>query len=283
MNRNINQPIAHLGTAPLIDAVVFQSVSKIFKPRSGLFSWFRGERKHPIVALRDVSLRVQAGNVLALLGPNGSGKTTLLRLMSTMLLPDRGRVLVQGADTQVDSRQVRTRVGFAVASERSFFPRLTARENLDFFAALDDVPRKVRPERIAMMLARTGLLDAANRLVMNFSAGMYQKLAIARALMKQAAVILLDEPTRSLDPAATTEIWRLICELSKWGTTVVIASHNFEEVAAVAGSVCLLQRGELKSQRQIAGFNPEQIRELYFHATAEEELCERDLLLETCR
>jgi ABC-type multidrug transport system ATPase subunit len=280
-NRNIKPPIAHLDTAP--DAVVFQSVTKVFKPRPGLFGWFADERKHPIVALRDVSFRVPAGNVLVLLGPNGSGKTTLLRLISTMLLPDRGQILVQGADTQRASRQVRARVGFAVASERSFFPRLTAKENLDFFSALDDVPRKSRPQRIAMMLARNGLLDYANNQVMNFSAGMYQKLAIARALMKQAAVLLLDEPTRSLDPASTREIWRLICELSQWGTTVVIASHNFAEVAAVADSVALLQQGELKSQNKIAGFNSEQIRQLYFDKITQEEACQPELLLETCR
>src|SRR5207244_11115955 len=106
-----------------------------------------------------------SGNVLVLLGPNGSGKTTTLKLISTMLLPDEGRVLVQQFDTCSDSRAVRERVGFAVATERSFFPRLSARENLDFFATLDAIPRKTRAERVDELLSRTGLHDAADTLV----------------------------------------------------------------------------------------------------------------------
>jgi ABC-2 type transport system ATP-binding protein len=283
VSRNLKQRVAHLGTAPVIDAVVFQSVSKVFRQRRAFFGCLAEERTEPIIALRDVSLRVRAGNVLALLGPNGSGKTTLLRLISTMLLPDEGQILVQGADTQSDQHRVRSCVGFAVSSERSFFPRLSARENLDFFAALDNVRRKLRPDRIEMMLDRTALLDAANILVMKFSAGMYQKLAIARALIKQPAVILLDEPTRSLDPAATRDIWNLICELSTYGTTVVIASHNFEEVAAVADSVALLQRGALKCHEDIAGFNVENIRQLYFQTTGKPAISAADLLVESCQ
>ena len=95
--------------------------------------------------------------MLVLLGPNGSGKTTTLKLISTMLLPDEGRVQVHRFDTRTDARAVRERVGFAVATERSFFPRLSARENLDFFATLDDIPRRTRAERVDELLTRTGL------------------------------------------------------------------------------------------------------------------------------
>jgi len=95
-----------------------------------------------------------------------------------MLLPDAGRVLVQGADTTTNADAVRERVGFAVATERSFFPRLSARENLDFFAALDDIPRKARPERVDQLLSQTGLRDSADTLVMKFSSGMYQRLGM---------------------------------------------------------------------------------------------------------
>ena len=251
-----------------MDAVVFESVRKIFFARPRLFKWLGVARGEPKFTLGDISLRVRAGSVLALLGPNGSGKTTLLKLISTMLLPDSGNVLVQGANTRSDARRVRACVGFAVAAERSFFPRLTARENLDFFAAMNDVHPKLRPGRIERTLARAGLLDTPDTLVMNFSAGTYQRLAIARALMKQPVVMLLDEPTRSLDSAATAGVWDLIGELSAEGTTVVIASHRFEEVSAVADSVLALRHGQVVAHQRIRGATTREIRSLYLDTTA---------------
>src|SRR6266480_7733933 len=142
-----------------MDSIVLESVSKIFRHRPALFNWMGKERGGETRALDEISLSVASGKVLVLLGPNGSGKTTTLKLVSTMLLPDVGRVLVEGADTCLRAGTVRKHVGFAVANERSFFPRLSARENLDFFASLEDVPAKIRPARIQAMLERTGLQD----------------------------------------------------------------------------------------------------------------------------
>src|ERR1700757_465332 len=129
-------------------AVILESVSKVFHHRPALFNWFGRERTGETRALDRVSLEVPTGEVLVLLGPNGSGKTTALKLISTMLLPDTGSVCVAGLDTLRDGGRVRQQVGIAVATERSFFPRLSARENLEFFAALDDVPRRERSQRI---------------------------------------------------------------------------------------------------------------------------------------
>src|SRR6266704_1860379 len=136
--------------------VVLDSVHKVFRPAGFFFGRAARTETH---ALKGVSLNIAAGEVLALLGPNGSGKSTTLKLVSTMLLPDRGRVSVRGADTRVQSRAVRKQVGFALASERSFFPRLTARENLDFFAALEDLPRLERTHRVECVLRDVGLDD----------------------------------------------------------------------------------------------------------------------------
>ncbi|HKS74898.1 MAG TPA: ABC transporter ATP-binding protein, partial [Terriglobales bacterium] len=216
-----------------MDSVILESVSKVFRHRPALFNWMGRERRGETRALENVSLAVGKGRVLAILGPNGSGKTSLLKLVSTMLLPDSGRVLVEGFDTSSDADRVHTHVGFAVATERSFFPRLSARENLDFFATLDDVPRKSRAGRVADLLRRTGLADAADTLVMKFSSGMYQRLGIARALMKEPSVILLDEPTRSLDPASAGHFWGLVRELPAHQATVVLATHSFAEALAV--------------------------------------------------
>jgi ABC-2 type transport system ATP-binding protein len=252
-----------------MDSIVLESVSKRFRHRPALFNWMGRERGGETCALDEVSVSVSSGKVLVLLGPNGSGKTTTLKLISTMLLPDTGRVLVEGADTRSAPDQVRKHVGFAVATERSFFPRLSARENLDFFAALDDVPRQSRARQVETMLERTGLPDAADTLVMKFSSGMYQRLGIARALIKQPSVILLDEPTRSLDPASAAHFWNLVRGLPNQGSTVILATHSFNEAAAVGDFVAVLCRGKLAAYRAIAGTKVEQLRSFYFQTTGE--------------
>src|ERR1035438_10708734 len=202
-----------------MNSVVLESVHKIFRPAG--FLWF-GAARAESHALKGISLSAAPGEVLALLGPNGSGKSTSLKLVSTMLLPDLGRVFVGGSDTRHQSRAVRMQVGFALASERSFFPRLTARENLDFFAALEDMPRHERALRVEHVLEDVGLGEAGGKQAMKLSSGMYQRLGIARALVKRPSVLLLDEPTRSLDPAAASHLWRLIRELAQSGITILL-------------------------------------------------------------
>ena len=251
-----------------MNSVALESVHKIFRPAS--FFGFGGARAETY-ALKEVSLSAGAGEVLALLGPNGSGKSTTLKLVSTMLLPDRGRVLVGGADTRLQSRAVRRQVGFAVASERSFFPRLTARENLDFFAALEDVPRRERGQRIDFVLRDVGLAEAAGKQAMKLSSGMYQRLGIARALIKRPSVLPLDEPTRSLDPAAAGHLWRLVRDLADKGITILMATHSFSEAVAVADRIAILQTGELLAVERVQGFSVERLRNFYLDVTGERE------------
>src|SRR5436309_274199 len=167
---------------PVMQSIVVDSVHKVF--RRGFFGAGRVET----YALRGLSLSVRSGEVFSILGPNGSGKSTTLKLISTVLLPDQGTVLVNGADSRLQAQAVRKQVGFALASERSFFPRLTVRENLDFFAALEDVSRHEGRTRIAAVLNDSGLEDAAEKQAMKLSSGMYQRLGIARALLKKPSV-----------------------------------------------------------------------------------------------
>lgn len=249
--------------------VVLESVSKVFHHRPALFNWAGKERKGATQALHDVSFNVHPGHVLVLLGPNGSGKTTALKLISTVLLPDAGRVLVANTDTETNSSFVRQHVGFAVANERSFFPRLSAEENLNFFAALDEVPRADRPQRVREILFDVGLYEHADTLVMKFSSGMYQRLAIGRALIKNPSVLLLDEPTRSLDPASTMQFWKLVRELADQGKTVLLASHNFSEAVQVGDSVVILDRGGVAGRRDLRYDSVEQLRSFYFRMTGE--------------
>src|ERR1700736_974349 len=234
-----------------MDQVGFESVRKIFRHRPALFNWLGRERGGETIALRDVSFSAGRAEVLVLLGPNGSGKTTALKLISTMLLPDAGSVRVGGFDARCDAGEVRRQVGIAVAAERSFFARLSASENLDFFAALDEVPRSERASRINDVLRDTGLEEQADTLVMKFSSGMYQRLGIARALVKKPSVLLLDEPTRSLDAATTAHFWTTIRALANQQTTILLATHNFAEAVAVADRLLLLHRGELLADRPI--------------------------------
>ncbi len=253
-----------------MDRIVFESVRKIFRHRPALFNWVGREQRGETIALRDVCFAADRGEVLALVGPNGSGKTTVLKLISTMLLPDAGSVRVGGFDTLRDAGAVRRQVGIAVAAERSFFPRLSARENLEFFAALDEVSRCERPHRIEAVLGDTGLEEHGDTLVMKFSSGMYQRLGIARALVKRPSVLLLDEPTRSLDAATTAHFWTTIRALAARQTTVLLATHNFAEAAAVADRLLLLHHGKLLADRAMnGGESAEALRTFYFGLTGE--------------
>lgn len=250
--------------------VILDSVHKVFCTGGLIFRRKRTETH----ALKDISFSVGAGEVLALLGPNGSGKSTTLKLISTSLLPDAGKVTIKGFDTRNAASAVRNIVGLAWASERTFFPRLTARENLDFFAALDDVPRSIRAERVESLLQAAGLAGAADKQLMKLSSGMYQRLGIARALIKQPSVLLLDEPTRSLDPAAASAFWTLVRSLTNTGITILLATHNFAEAVSAADRVLILQNGECVAATKTCGFSAETLRSLYLDLTQGQQLNE---------
>jgi ABC-2 type transport system ATP-binding protein len=221
-------------------SIVLDSVHKTF--RSGFF----GTGGVETYALRDFSLSILPGEVISLLGPNGSGKSTTLRLITTVLLPDRGAVSVNGVTTQLGAQAVRRQVGFALASERSFFPRLTVRENLMFFATLEDVPWRDRGIRADAVLAQVRLEEHSGKQVMKLSSGMHQRLGIARALIKNPRVLLLDEPSRSLDPAAANQLAELLGNLAKRGITIVLVTHNLAEAVAVSDRIAILQNGQLQ-------------------------------------
>jgi ABC-2 type transport system ATP-binding protein len=242
-------------------SIVLDSVHKIF--RAGFFSAGRVET----YALTGVSLKIRPGETVSIVGPNGSGKSTMLKLISTILLPDRGAVLVNGDDTRYQSQSVRKEVGFALASERSFFPRLTVRENLMFFATLEDVPWRQRASRADECLSRVGLEMHAGKQVMKLSSGLYQRLGIARALIKQPGVLLLDEPSRSLDPAAANHLWELIRDVAATGVTVALATHNFAEAIAVSGRIAVLQKGELRGVCSAHGLTVAALQSYYGEIT----------------
>ena len=198
-------------------------------------------------ALAGVDLDVFEGEIVGLLGPNGAGKTTLLEILATLLLPDGGTARVGGHDVRRQASSVRTVVAYCAASVPALYPRLTGEENLAFFAALHNLPPDQARERAGRALDRVGINGAARQRVQCYSEGMKQRLALARALLTDASILLLDEPTRSLDPAAQTDFRRLLRTtlVEKLGKTVLLVTHSVEEARAVCDRVAILQDGAL--------------------------------------
>jgi ABC-2 type transport system ATP-binding protein len=198
-------------------------------------------------ALTDVALEVRAGEFLGLLGPNGAGKTTLFKVLSTLILPDEGHATVFGYDVVRDAGQARRVLAPVIADERSLHWRLTATENLRLFAALHGVPAREVTLRISELLDLVGLEADGRQLVATFSSGMKQRLLLARALLARPRVLLLDEPTRSLDPVSARTLRTFLREelVGKHGCTVLLATHNAEEAFGLCDRVAVLDRGRV--------------------------------------
>lgn len=205
---------------------------------------FKSFRK--VEALRGVDLGVPFGETVALLGPNGAGKTTLLRILGTTVLPDRGTALVAGHDVERDPGAVRRSVGLMLGDERSWYWRLSGRKNLEFFAVLHGLRRRAAAQRARELLEELQLADAADRRFDGYSSGMRARLSLARALISEPPVLLLDEPTRNLDPAATADFHETLAELGRWRkTAVLLATHDLHEAAEVAHRTLALVAGRV--------------------------------------
>jgi len=230
-------------------AIEGHGLEKSFVKKRGFYELLREPfgKAERIDALRGVDLAVRTGEILALLGPNGAGKTTLLKIFSSLILPDKGHATVAGHDT-IHEKLVKRHLGLVNSDERSFYWRLTARQNLQFFARLYDVPGKRINSRIDELLARVDMTDAADRPFSGYSSGMKQRIAIARALLHDPPILLMDEPTSSLDPASARKFRRFVVdELNgRDGKTVVLASHNLREVEVLAHRVAILVAGKMR-------------------------------------
>ncbi|MEZ4521079.1 MAG: ABC transporter ATP-binding protein [Thermomicrobiales bacterium] len=199
----------------------------------------------PVVALDDVSFRLDRGRCLALVGPNGAGKSTLLRVLSTTISPTRGRATIYGYDVMERPDDVRAHLGFAADSDRSFFWPLTGMENLVFFGQLAGLGREQAESAASGWIKRVGLGRAAEARVSGYSAGMRQRLGLVRALLHDPPVVLLDEPTANLDVEyreVTVEILREVLESERG---VVVATHDPSLVSAVATDTLRLENGRV--------------------------------------
>lgn len=206
----------------------------------------RGARR-VVRSLDAVSLRIEAGEVFGLVGINGAGKTTLIKILSTMLLPSAGWARVGGLDVCRHAERVRRMIGFVSSNERSFYWRLSARQNLRFFATLYRVPRAGLETWIDELLAEVGLADVADRRFDGFSTGMRQRLAFARALLGRPAILYMDEPTKGLDPVSSGALIATLRGkiMARWQPTVLITSHQLAELESLCSRVAILHRGRL--------------------------------------
>lgn len=221
-------------------AIVVAGVEKRFVASR----WHPRRPKAVVDALCGVDLQVAAGGVHGLIGPNGSGKSTLLRVLATLIIADAGTATVAGCGVAHDPVGVRRRIGLSTGEERGVYWRLTARQNLEFAAALHGLDRV--DERVAAALEEADLAGAADRPVSGFSAGMARRLDLARALLHQPSVLLLDEPTRSLDPVARDEFHAaILTRRERFGVSVLLTTHDLAEAAAVCDEVSVLDRGRI--------------------------------------
>ncbi|MBN1678862.1 MAG: heme ABC exporter ATP-binding protein CcmA [Anaerolineae bacterium] len=194
--------------------------------------------------LRGLDLDVQRGEFLALLGPNGSGKTTLLRILAALARPTSGTVRIGGWELPGEADYVRAQLG-VVSHMPLLYDTLTAEENLLFFARLYDLPRGERRDRVHTMLRRVGLHRRARDVVRTFSRGMVQRLAIARAVLHDPAVLLLDEPYTGLDQDAAALLDDLLGEVAAAGRTVIMTTHDLRRGHALADRIAILSRGTI--------------------------------------
>jgi ABC-2 type transport system ATP-binding protein len=202
-------------------------------------------------ALDEVSFQVNPGEVVALLGPNGSGKTTLMKAICGLVKPVAGEVRVGEVDVLAAPEEARSRLGLLIHAERSFYYRLSGFQNLLFFAGMDNLFGAEARTRIDRLLARFGLQEARDLPFMKYSLGMRKKLSLARLLLRNPDLVLLDEPTANLDPASVREVLEHLRELRKEGKAVLLASHQLSEVERVADRIALLRTGRLLAFDQI--------------------------------
>jgi len=232
-------------------AVVAEGLGKVFRPPAGLGEMLRGRFfGRPLVALAEVRFSVAPGEIVCVMGPNGAGKSTLVRILGGLLLPSSGAARVCGVDAGTGGSALRRRVAFVVGDERSFHYRVSGRVNLHYFAALHGLAAGDARRRAAALLDRVGLAAAADRRYSEYSRGMRQRLALARGLLADPEVLLLDEPTLGLDPRGARDMRLFLRDdvIRKSGRTAIVCSNDPSEARALADRVLFLEGGKLKAE-----------------------------------
>jgi ABC-2 type transport system ATP-binding protein len=222
-------------------AIEASGLRKVYRTTRGLLR--RQTKEH--VALRGVDLDIERGELFGLLGPNGAGKTTMVKIFTTLLLPTSGAAWILGLDVVKDPWAIRKRIGFVFGGERGLYWRLSALDNLRYFADLYQIPPDVSRRRIAELLEALDLKGREHDKVEGYSRGMKQRLHLARGLLNAPEVLFLDEPTIGLDPVGARELRVLVRALASEGTTVFLTTHYMLEADEICDRIAVIKKGEI--------------------------------------
>ncbi len=218
-----------------------KSLNKTFHTKTGLW---RIKTKET-VAVEDVSFTIERGELFGLLGPNGAGKTTTVKMLTTLLLPTGGSASIMGLDVVKQTAEVRKHIGFAFSGSRGLYNRLTAVQNLKYFAELYALDSEVSKKRIPELLELVGLGTRGDDRVETYSSGMTQRLHLARALLHNPEVLFLDEPTVGIDPVGSRELRKTVKDLLSLGKTILLTTHYMAEAEELCQRIAIIKKGRI--------------------------------------
>src|SRR3954451_21776937 len=225
-------------------AIEAEGLKRTYKTTTGALR----RKSLEIEAVRGIDFAVHEGELFGLLGPNGAGKTTTIKMLITLLIPTEGSARVLGLDVVKDAREVRKRIGYVFGGDRGAYERLSGLDNLRYFSELYGVPPKVQKQRIPELLELVGLKGRERERVEGYSRGMRQRLHIARGLLHDPPVVVLDEPTIGLDPVGARELRHTIAELAQAGKTVLLTTHYMYEADALCSRIAVIAEGEIVAE-----------------------------------
>ncbi len=228
--QNENEQVVHV-----------QHLNKTFQSIQGYWR----QKKHPVQAVQDISFSICKGELFGMVGPNGAGKTTTEKMLATLLLPTGGKATIFGHDVVKDTHKIRPRIGFTFGGNKGLYGRLSALDNLKYFAELYKLDPETIDRRIKEMLEVVGLTGREKDRVETFSSGMQQRLHLARAMLHDPDLIFLDEPTVGIDPIGSREIRALVKELVARGKTILLTTHYMYEAEELCDRIAVVNHGQI--------------------------------------
>ena len=225
--------------------IQIKNLTKKYLIKQNFKDYFNGNfKKKYLIALHNISFNVHENEILGLIGLNGAGKTTLLKIFSSLLIPDKGSIRIFNYDLHKDPENIKRLIGLINSEERSFYWRLTVKQNLEFFASLYGLDKKNFNHKINDLMKLVDLLDKKDARFDSLSTGMRQRLAIARGLLSDPKILLLDEPTKGLDIKHAEAIRKIIKKISK-NKTIILTSHNLNEISELCDRVVIIHNGKI--------------------------------------
>lgn len=235
----------------MTNAIEILELSKEFIPSKSFYQllFCQPQGHKAIFALNNITINIKQNGIFALVGPNGAGKTTLIKILSCLILPTKGKARVCGYDILKEEEKVKSSIGLIGGDERSFYGRLTLRENLMFFASLYNISARQAKKRIEELISFVEINSHLDRRFQECSTGIKQRLVIVRSLLNDPPILFMDEPTKSLDPIERRNLKNFIKEklVKKQGKTVLFTTHDLSEIENFADKVAIMNHGEIKA------------------------------------